>query len=81
MLMAGTHQRRMAQKKEHPTYIGHHINLAVKQSKSHKAATPETFSSIVHLIAKNTPEQTRTPWKPPTDLSKPTISSLDSLVM
>jgi hypothetical protein len=42
-------------------HIGHHRNLAVKQSRSHKAATPRTFSSIIYLIAKNTPEQMRRP--------------------
>jgi hypothetical protein len=63
----------MTQEKQCPTYIGHHRNLAAKESRSHKVVTTRTFSSIVNLITKNTPEQARTPWKPPTDLSKPTI--------
>jgi hypothetical protein len=71
----------MAQMKECPTYIGHHRNLAVKQSLSHKVVTPGTFSSTVHLIIKNTLEQAQTPWKPRTNLGEPTISGLDPLVM
>jgi hypothetical protein len=62
-------------------HIGHHRNLAAKQSRSHKAPTPKTFSSIVQLIANNPPEQAQTQWKPLTDLSELTISSLDPLVI
>jgi hypothetical protein len=46
-----------------------------------QGSDPETFSSIVHLITKNTLEQARTLWKPPIKLGEPTISSLDPLVM
>jgi hypothetical protein len=57
-----------------------------------EATTPRTDLGIIHLTTKEarrteieraykTPEQARTPWKPPTDLIKPTISSLDPLAM
>jgi hypothetical protein len=55
--------------------------LAFEESWALKAVTPKTFSSIIHLITKNTPEQVRTSWKPPTNLSELTISCLDPLVM
>jgi hypothetical protein len=32
-------------------------SLASEESWAHKAVTPETFSNIIHLITKNTPEQ------------------------
>jgi hypothetical protein len=81
MHLTGTHRRRTVQKKERPTYIGHHRNLAAKQSRPHKTPTLETFSSIVHLIAKNTIEHAQILSKPLTNLDESTMSSLDPLVM
>jgi hypothetical protein len=37
--------------------------LASKEGRLHEAATPGTFPNIIDLDDKNTPEQTRRPWK------------------
>jgi hypothetical protein len=55
-----------------PTWEG----LAIKYGQLLEAPTPRTFSSVVHLSAKNSLEPMRTLWKSPTDLYEPTFSSL-----